>query len=53
MAELYRGDPAFAIEFLDGILQDGHPGELRIALRQMTKAFPPSECDSPILSRKI
>jgi len=39
MAELYRGDPAFALEVLNSILADGDQAELLIALRQMTKAF--------------
>jgi len=39
MAELYRGDPAFALDVLDSILADGDQAELLIALRQMTKAF--------------
>lgn len=39
MAELYRGDPAFALDVLNSILADGDQAELLIALRQMTKAF--------------
>lgn len=39
MVELYRKDPALAIEMLNNILEDGEQGELMIALRQMTKAF--------------
>jgi probable addiction module antidote protein len=39
MAELLREDPAYALELLNGILEDGEQGELLIALRQMTKAF--------------
>jgi probable addiction module antidote protein len=39
MAELYREDPALAVEMLNGILEDGDQGELMVALRQMTKAF--------------
>ncbi len=39
MAELYRNDPAYAIEFLNSILADGDQQELLIALRQMTQAF--------------
>jgi probable addiction module antidote protein len=39
MAELYRGDPAFALDVLNSILEDGDQAELLIALRQMTKAF--------------
>jgi DNA-binding phage protein len=39
MAELLREDPAYALELLNEILEDGELGELLIALRQMTKAF--------------
>ena len=39
MAELFQQDPAYAIELLNGIIEDGEQGELLIALRQMTKAF--------------
>lgn len=39
MAEVLRDDPAYAVEFLNSILEDGEQGELLIALRQMTKAF--------------
>ncbi len=39
MAEKYRKDPEYAVEMLNSILEDGEPGELLIALRQMTKAF--------------
>lgn len=39
MAELYRGDPAFALDVLNSILADGDQAELLIALRHMTKAF--------------
>jgi probable addiction module antidote protein len=39
MAELFKEDPAYAIELLNRILEDGEQGELLIALRQMTKAF--------------
>ena len=39
MAEAYREDPAFAVEMLNSILEDGEQGELMIALRQMAKAF--------------
>lgn len=39
MAEVFRNDPAYAIELLNSILEDGEQGELLIALRQMTKAF--------------
>ncbi len=39
MAEAFRQDPAYAVELLNSILEDGDQGELLIALRQMTKAF--------------
>ena len=39
MAEVFRKDPAYAVELLNNILEDGEQGELLIALRQMTKAF--------------
>lgn len=39
MAELFREDPAYAVQLLNSILQDGEQSELLIALRQMTKAF--------------
>lgn len=39
MAELYQADPAFALDLLNSILEDGDQAELLIALRHMTKAF--------------
>ena len=39
MAELLKADPAYALELLNSILEDGEQGELLIVLRQMTKAF--------------
>src|SRR5579871_2646920 len=39
MAEIYREDPAYAVQLLNSILEDGDQSELLIALRQMTKAF--------------
>lgn len=39
MAEVFQQDPAYALELLDSILEDGEQGELLIALRQMAKAF--------------
>ncbi|ALE02852.1 DNA-binding protein [Bartonella ancashensis] len=39
MAEAFRNDPAYAVELLNNILEDGEPTELLIALRQMAKAF--------------
>ena len=39
MAELYRDDPAFALELINEILVDGDHGELLAVLRQLTRAF--------------
>lgn len=39
MAELYRGDPAFALKVINGIAEDGEQAELSIVLRQMAQAF--------------
>jgi len=39
MADIYREDPAYAIQLLNSILEDGDQSELLIALRQMSKAF--------------
>jgi probable addiction module antidote protein len=39
MAELFNEDPSYAVELLNGILEDGEQGELLVALRQMAKAF--------------
>ncbi len=39
MADVYREDPAYALELLNSILEDGDQSELLMALRQMTKAF--------------
>ena len=39
MAQVFRDDPAYAVEMLNSILEDGDQGELLIALRQMAKAF--------------
>lgn len=39
MAEVFRKDPAYAVELLNSILEDDDQGELLIALRQITKAF--------------
>lgn len=38
MADVFRKDPAYAVELLNSILEDGNQESL-IALRQMTKAF--------------
>lgn len=39
MADLYRSDPALALEVINGILEDGDQAELLIVLRQMAQAF--------------
>lgn len=39
MAELYREDPAYAVQLLNSILEDGDQSELLISLRQIAKAF--------------
>jgi probable addiction module antidote protein len=39
MAEIFKEDPAYAVEMLNAMLEDGEQSELLIALRQMTKAF--------------
>jgi len=39
MAELFKEDPAYALELLNSILEDGEQGELLIALRQMARAL--------------
>ena len=39
MAELYRDDPALALEVINSILEDGDQAELLIVLRQMAQAF--------------
>ncbi|WP_288252317.1 addiction module antidote protein [uncultured Hydrogenophaga sp.] len=39
MAELYRSDPALALEVINSILEDGDQAELLIVLRQLARAF--------------
>lgn len=39
MAELYRQDPALALETINSILEDGDQSELLIVLRQLAQAF--------------
>ncbi len=39
MAELFQGDPNFAAEYLNNLLEDGEQADLLIALRQMAKSF--------------
>ncbi len=35
MAEMYRGDPALALDVIDRILADGDQAELLVVLRQI------------------
>lgn len=39
MAEKLRSNPAYAVELLNSILEDGEQAELLIVLRQMARAF--------------
>jgi probable addiction module antidote protein len=39
MAEVFINDPAYMVELLNSVLEDGDIGELLNALRQMSKAF--------------
>jgi len=39
MAELYRSDPALALDVINGILADGEQAELLSVLRQLAQAF--------------
>jgi len=39
MAEVFQKDPAYAIELLNSILEDGAIDEAMVVLRQMSKAF--------------
>lgn len=39
MAELYRSDPAFALEVINGTLEDGNRAELLTVLHHMAPAF--------------
>ncbi|KGP02728.1 addiction module antidote protein [Alcaligenes faecalis] len=39
MADLYRSDPALALETINQILEDGDRAELLIVLRQLAQAF--------------
>lgn len=39
MGNLYRNDPAFALEIINGILEDGDQSELLTVLRQMATSF--------------
>ncbi len=39
MSEVFEKDPAYALQLLNAILEDGEQGEFLIALRQMANAF--------------
>lgn len=39
MADMYREEPAYALQILNSILEDGDQGEFLLTLRQMAKAF--------------
>jgi len=39
MAELYRSHPAFALEVINGTLEDGNRAELLTVLHHMAQAF--------------
>jgi probable addiction module antidote protein len=39
MAEVFAEDPAYAVHYLNTVLEDGDQTDLLIALRQMAKAF--------------
>ena len=39
MAEVYKKDPAYALELLNSVLADGDQAELLVVLRQLAKAF--------------
>jgi DNA-binding phage protein len=39
MAEVYRNDPAYALELLSSILKDGDENEFVFALCKVSKAF--------------
>jgi probable addiction module antidote protein len=38
MSELFRDDLQFAAEYLNGVLEDGEPADLLVALRQIADA---------------
>lgn len=38
-AEMFRGDPQFAADYLDAVLADGDQAELMMALRHLAEAF--------------
>jgi len=37
MAELFRDDPQFAADYLNDLMLDGEPADLRVALRQIAQ----------------
>ena len=39
MAELFREDPAFAMKYLNDVLEEGDQADLLVALRQLAQAF--------------
>lgn len=39
MAELYRRDPALALDVINGVLEDDNQAELLTVLRQLAQAF--------------
>jgi len=39
MADLYRDDPALALDVINGIIETGDQGELLTVLRHLTMAF--------------
>ncbi|GAB3334105.1 putative addiction module antidote protein [Bordetella tumulicola] len=39
MAELYRSDPALALDVINGVLEDDNQAELLTVLRQLAQAF--------------
>lgn len=42
MAELYRSDPALALEVINDLLANGDEAVLRIVMRQLVLAHPPA-----------
>lgn len=38
MAELFREDPVFAVEYLNSVIEEGEQADLLIALRQLAAA---------------
>ncbi len=39
VAEMFREDPDFAADYLNGVLEDGDPKELMLAMRRVAEAF--------------